>query len=142
MSRFIQKHRLRHFRLNPNFPVNTLLLMRGAIAAGADGRLLEYTNAGMRFMWEDGANMDNPIEFAAAFDGAGFDSQNILHQTRQPEIKAKLLDNTNNAVSRGAFGVPTIFVKDEIYFGKERVPQVEAAIVAHGRRQLQMRKSA
>ncbi len=123
--RFIAKHGLSKFQMNPHFPVNTLILMRGAIAAQDDGRLDEYVEAGLKAMWEDGLKMDGPEVFSEAMTAAGFDGAGLLQRTQDQAVKDKLAQNTSAAVDRGAFGVPTFFVGDEMFFGKERLAQVE-----------------
>ena len=132
IERFIKKHDLSDFVFNPHFPVNTLLLMRGAIAAEADGRLVEYVEAGLKLMWEDGRKMDDPEVFVSALGEAGFDGANLLERTQDPQVKARLVANTAAAVARGAFGVPTFYVGDEMFFGKDRLAQVEDALSAQG----------
>lgn len=128
--RFIAKHDLTEFTFNKHFPVNTLILMRGAIAAQLDGRLDAYVEAGLKAMWEDGLKMDDPEVYAAAMTSAGFDGASLLERTQDPEVKAKLVENTAGAVERGAFGIPTFYVGDEMFFGKERLAQVEEALLA------------
>lgn len=128
MHRFIQKHELTKFKFNPNFPVNTLMLMRGALVAQDDGRLIDYVEAGLTAMWEDGVKMDDPETFAATMSNAGFDGPALLERMQAPEIKAKLAENTSAAVDRGCFGVPTYYIGDEMYFGKDRLGQVEEAL--------------
>lgn len=126
--RFIARHELSRFRFNPNFPVNTLLLMRGAIAAEIDGRLAEYVEAGLVSMWELGLKMDDPDVYVEAMTRAGLDGAALLERTQDPTVKAKLAENTAAAVERGAFGIPTFYVGSEMFFGKERLGQVEEAI--------------
>jgi 2-hydroxychromene-2-carboxylate isomerase len=132
IERFIKKHGLSDFVFNPHFPVNTLLLMRGAIAAEIDGRLVEYTEAGLKHMWEDGRKMDAPEVFVSALGEAGFDGTNLLERTQDPAVKARLVANTEAAVARGAFGVPTFYVGDEMFFGKDRLAQVEDELGTQG----------
>ena len=103
-------------------------MMRGAVAAEMDGRLVEYVEAGMKQMWEQGLKMDDPEVFAAAMTDAGFDGPAMLERIQEPEVKAKLINNTAAAVARGAFGIPTFFVGDEMYFGKDRLLEVEEAV--------------
>jgi 2-hydroxychromene-2-carboxylate isomerase len=130
MRRFIEKHALSKFRLNPHFPVNTLLIMRGAIVADDEGVLDDYVDAVNRAMWEEGLKMDD-AEVAAAFITAnGFDGPALLARTQEPGIKAKLVANTEAAVARGVFGIPTFFVGSEMFFGKDRLAQVEDALLA------------
>jgi 2-hydroxychromene-2-carboxylate isomerase len=130
IERFIKKHGLTDFEFNPNFPVNTLVLMRGAIAAEMDGRLVEYVEAGLKFMWEDGLKMDDPEVFVSAMSEAGFDGASLLERTQDPQVKAKLVANTEAAVARGTFGIPTFYVGEEMFFGKDRLGQVEEELNA------------
>jgi 2-hydroxychromene-2-carboxylate isomerase len=123
-QRFIAKHGLRAFRFNPHFPVNTLLIMRGLLAARRASVGEVYFEAVLKAMWEEGLKMDDPIVVAAVLDGAGLDAKAILDAAQDPEVKAELAANTNAAAARGAFGIPTFFVGDEMFFGKERLGQV------------------
>ncbi|HBJ94195.1 2-hydroxychromene-2-carboxylate isomerase [Ponticaulis sp.] len=126
--RFIKKHGLTAFKMNPHFPVNTLTLMRGAIYAEREGFLDAYVEAGLKAMWEDGQKMDDPEVFVSVMTDAGLDGAAILAATQEPDVKAGLIANTEAAVSRGAFGIPTFFVGDEMYFGKNTLGEVEAAL--------------
>lgn len=128
--RFLRKHNLTRFRFNPHFPVNTLTLMRGAVFASREGFLQTFVEAGLRFMWEEGLKMDDPDVFEKAFTHAGFDGQAILDGATQADVKAQLIANTEAAVLRGVFGIPTFFVGDEMYFGKDRLAEVEAELLA------------
>jgi 2-hydroxychromene-2-carboxylate isomerase len=128
MQRFITEHRLSRFTFNPNFPVNTLMLMRGAVAAERDGVMAAYCDAAFRAMWEDGRKMDDPSVFTEAFTDAGLDGDAMLRRTQEAGVKAKLVQNTTEAVGRGVFGAPTVFVGDAMFFGKERLNQLEAEI--------------
>ena len=130
MQRYIARHKLDKFELNPHFPVNTLILMRGAIAVNKAGRLAEYIEAGTCAMWEQGLKMDDPDVFVDTMTKAGFDGADLLEQTKDEAIKAELMDNTMKAVERGTFGIPTFYVGDEMFFGKERLGQIEEEIVA------------
>ncbi len=130
--RFVQRHGLSAFTFNPHFPVNTLLIMRGAIVAEEDGRLDDYVEALLHHMWEAPKKMDDPDVAAAALSDSGFDGPALLARTQEPEIKAKLAANTARAVERGAFGVPTFFVGDAMFFGKERLGQVEEELLRIG----------
>ena len=132
IKRFLKKHGLTRFQSNPHFPVNTLLLMRGAIAAEMDGRLVEYIEAGLKHMWEDGLKMDDPEVFAQAMTEAGFDGQSLLERTQDPAVKAKLVENTQQAVERGVFGIPSFFVGDEMFFGKDKLGEIEDELTAGG----------
>lgn len=128
MERFIHAHDLRKFRMNPYFPINSLLIMRMAIAAEQNGRMGEYICVINRAMWEDGLKMDDPAVIQQALDSNGFDGAALLAQAQDEAIKSRLIANTQAAVERGVFGIPTFFVGDEMFFGKERLAQVEAAL--------------
>ena len=128
MRRFVEKHGLGKFRLNPHFPINTLTIMRGAIVADAEGVLDDYVDAVNRAMWEDGLKMDDADIVATFLSANGFDGPALLARTQEPEIKAKLVANTEVAVARGVFGIPTFFVGDAMFFGKDRLGQVEEAL--------------
>jgi 2-hydroxychromene-2-carboxylate isomerase len=114
--------------LNPHFPVNTLLLMRGAVAAEIDGVLAPYVEAGFKAMWEDGKKMDDPAVWSETFAAAGLDADRLLARTKDDDVKSKLLANTEAAAQRGAFGIPSFFVGDDLYFGKDRLRDVEDAL--------------
>mgnify|MGYP003112166173 CR=1 FL=1 len=130
MDRFIRKHQLGSFVFNSHFPVNTLVLMRGAIVAEEQGELPRYVDAGLRCMWERDLKMDDPEAFVQAMNTQEFDGAAILERTRDPEVKARLLANTEDAVARGCFGIPTFYVEGEMFFGKDRLAQVEEELLA------------
>lgn len=128
--RFIRKHGLSRFRMNPHFPVNTVQVMRGAVAAEMDGQLAKYVDAVFRLMWEDEKKMDDPEVIRASLDAAGLDGTRTLARIQEQEVKDKLLKNTEASVARGAFGAPTFFVGEEMFFGKDKLRDVEEEIVA------------
>ena len=130
LRRFVAKHRLDKFRLNPHFPVNSLMLMRGFIASHEAGVETAYLEMGLRGMWEDGLKLDDPEALARAIDAAGLNSASLLAAAQTEPVKKKLADNTAKAVERGVFGIPTFFVGKEMFFGKERLAQVEEAVAA------------
>ena len=129
VQRFIQQHGLTAYRFNPHFPVNTLKIMRGAVAAQALGCFKPYVEAVYAAMWEQGLDMADDAQIAAVLAGAGLDGAALLAASQSPEVKARLLANTEQAHARGAFGSPTFFVGDEIYFGKDRLREVEDEIL-------------
>lgn len=129
MRRFIERHGLSEFRMNPHFPVNTLTLMRGAIVAQNEGRLAPYVDALFRAMWEDGANLADAEALRSVLDAAGFDGAALIASTADDAVKRALIANTDRAVACGAFGIPTFFVGDEMWFGKDRLREVEEAIL-------------
>jgi 2-hydroxychromene-2-carboxylate isomerase len=128
-QRFIAKHGLTRFKMNPHFPVNSLLAMRGLIAAEMDGVNTAYVDAVLAGFWEDGLKMDDPAVLQGVLDEAGLDGAALIARTQEPEVKQKLVHNTETAVARGAFGIPTFFVGEEIFFGKERLAQVEEEVL-------------
>ena len=128
--RFIKKHGLAAFKMNPHFPVNTVQIMRGAAAAEMDGQLARYVDAVFRHMWEEGQKMDDPEVIRAALDASGIDGARVLARIQDQDVKDRLLKNTEASVARGTFGAPTFFVGDEIFFGKDRLRDVEEEIVA------------
>ena len=124
--RFVAKHGLTAYRPNPHFPVNTLLIMRGVIAARRAGVEDAYVAAVLAAMWEAGEKMDDPEVVVRVLTAAGLDGAALVAATQDPEVKAELVANTEAAVQRGVFGIPTFFVGDEMFFGKDRLDQVEA----------------
>src|SRR5262245_5440567 len=129
-KRFIAKHGLNAFKMNPHFPVNTVQIMRGAVAAEMDGDLAKYVDAVFRHMWEEGRKMDDPEVIRAALDAAGLDGTRTLARIQEHAVKDTLLKNTEGSVARGTFGAPTFFVGEEIFFGKDRLRDVEEEITA------------
>ena len=129
MQRFIARHDLSDFRFNPHFPVNTLQIMRGAVAAQVAGVFEPYVNAVFVDMWERGQKMDDPEVLRARLDASGLPSDELIRLSQTDEVKSSLLRNTEDSVARGAFGSPTFFVGDEIFFGKDRLREVEEEIV-------------
>jgi 2-hydroxychromene-2-carboxylate isomerase len=130
MKRFVEKHGLDRFQMNPFFPVNTLTLMRGAVATKMDGDFARYVDAVFHHMWEAPKKMDDPAVIRAALDESGFDGGKLLERAQDPKVKEQLVRNTEASVARGAFGAPTFFVGEEIFFGKDRLRDVEAEILA------------
>ena len=124
-QRFMKRHGIHAFRFNPHFPVNTLLIMRGLIAARRSGVGDAYFEAVLKAMWEDGQKMDDPSVVAGVLSAAGLDAQAILTATQDSDVKAELAANTEASATRGAFGIPTFFVGQEMFFGKDRLDQVE-----------------
>ena len=130
IKRFVAKHKLDRFRMNPHFPVNSLMLMRGYVAARAAGVGLAFLEMGLKGMWEDGLKLDDPEVLEGAIDLAGLDSASLLAASQSDPVKQTLADNTAAAVARGVFGIPSFFVGKEMFFGKERLGQAEEAVEA------------
>jgi 2-hydroxychromene-2-carboxylate isomerase len=129
-ERFIKKHGITNYQFNPFFPVNTLALMRGAVAAQRLDVYEHYVSEMFRHMWEQPKDMDDPAVIAAALKESGFDAARLMALAQDQSVKDELAANTLRCVERGAFGAPTFFVDDEIYFGKNTLRDVEEAIVA------------
>ncbi len=111
---------------NPHFPINTLLLMRGAVAYLDTPRFHEYLTAIFNAMWVDQENMGEPEVAARVLAAAGFDPQEVLDRCNDTAVKDRLKHITEEAIARGVFGAPTFFVGDEMFFGQDRLGQVEA----------------
>ena len=126
-DRFVKTHGL-PFKMNPHFPLNSLHLMRGAVAAQHLGCFMPYVEAMMAAMWEDGANTGDAEVVRQVLDKADLDSGSLLTKADDPEVKAELAANTDKAAARGAFGVPTFFVDGEMFWGKERLGQLAEAL--------------
>lgn len=124
-QRFIEAHGLNKFVFNPHFPINTITLMRGFIAAQEMGVVDQYVEANLSAMWEQGLNMGDPEVAAGVWQSAGLDAAGLAEAIQTQPVKDALLQNTQQAADRGAFGVPTFFVGDEMFFGKERIIQIE-----------------
>jgi 2-hydroxychromene-2-carboxylate isomerase len=129
IRRFVEKHRLSRFRFNPYFPVNSLMITRGLVAAEMLGLAAPYIETVLVATWEDGLRMDDAAIVSAALSKAGLDGEKLVARTRDDDVKQKLIANTQAAVDRGVFGVPTFFVGGEMFFGKERLGQVEEELL-------------
>src|SRR5579859_2890616 len=129
-QRFIRRHAITRFRQNPFFPVNTLMLMRGAVAAQFEGLFEPYFRAAYHHMWEEPKKMDDVEIFKAAFKSSGIDIERLIARAQQDDVKKRLIELTNDAVARGAFGSPTFFVGNEMFFGKDQLRDVEEEISA------------
>jgi len=129
-ERFIHRHHLTRFKPNPFFPVITLMLMRGAVAAQFEGVFEPYFQAAYHHMWEEPKKMDDPQVLREALIASGLDADRLIARAQEADVKAKLLELTQDAVNRGAFGSPTFFVGNEMFFGKDQLRDVEEEILA------------
>ena len=129
MNRFIKKHGLTKFRMNPKFPFNTITLQRMLVALEPERRF-GFIDTLLPAIWEQGLDVTDADTLGKILHNGGFDGQELLARTQDPAIKQALMDNTEKAVARGAFGIPTMFVDGEIYFGKERLGQIEEQLSA------------
>jgi len=128
-TRFIRRHNITRYKSNPFFPVNTLMMMRGAIAAQSLDVFARYVDEMYRNMWAEPKKMDDPNIFRTALDEAGLKSAQILELIQTPKVKDQLIENTRSSVERGTFGSPTFYVGNEIFFGKDRLRDVEEMIL-------------
>lgn len=129
-QRFLAKHGIADFKMNPHFPVNTLMLMRGAVAAQSIGVFAKYVDGMFHHMWVEPKKMDDLEIWRAALTGIGVDAARIFDLAQSAAVKEQLIANTARSVERGAFGSPTFFVGVDMYFGKDRLDEVEAALKA------------
>jgi 2-hydroxychromene-2-carboxylate isomerase len=132
LQRFARRYDV-PFTFNPHFPINTLTLMRGAVGLQMrqPDRFGPYVDAVFRAMWVEPANLGDPAVLSATLRAAGFDPEALLALVNDPEVKAKLIANTEAAVARGVFGAPTCFVGNDMFFGQDRLDFVrEAALGA------------
>ena len=129
-ARFLKRHGITRFRENPFFPVNTLTIMRGAIAAQRLGVFERYVDEIYRHMWSESKKLDDPAVLRKALFESGFDAERFGELVQDADVKALLLQNTERSVARGTFGSPTFFVGNEIFFGKDRLRDVEEMILA------------
>ncbi len=128
--RFIRRHGIATFKPNPFFPVITLMLMRGAVAAQFEGVFEPYVSAAFHHMWEEPKKMDDPKIVRDTLLSSGLDADRLLARAQDQDVKNRLMELTQNAVDRGAFGSPTFFVGKEMFFGKDQLRDVEEEIRA------------
>ena len=129
-ERFLRRYGITTYKPNPFFPVITLMLMRGAIAAQLEGVFDQYFKAAYHHMWEEPKKLDDPKVLREALISSGLDADKLMARSQEPEVKNRLLELTQNAVDRGAFGSPSFFVGNELFFGKDQLRDVEEEIVA------------
>lgn len=133
MQRFIARHKLTRFKMNPKFPFNSITLQRMLVAADQDGRGVQFVDAMLPAIWEEGVDVTDPEALGAAVAAGGFDAADLFARSQTDEVKGMVAANTDMAVERGAFGIPTMFVGKtgaapdtfEMFFGKERLGQIE-----------------
>ncbi len=129
-ERFVKRYGVKPYTWNPFFPVNTLNLMRAAVAAQFEGVFEKYVDAAFHHMWAEPKKMDDPEVAMKAFTASGLDAAKLFARAQDADVKAKLIENTQSAVERGAFGSPTFFVGKEMFFGKEQLREVEEMVSA------------
>jgi 2-hydroxychromene-2-carboxylate isomerase len=129
-ERFVRRFGVKPYVMNPFFPVNTLNLMRAAIAAQFEGVFEKYVDAAFHHMWVEPKKMDDAAVALEALGASGLDAAKLFARAQESDVKTRLIENTQAAVERGAFGSPTFFVGNEMFFGKEQLREVEELIAA------------
>ena len=130
IRRFLTRHAIDNFEFNPHFPVNTLQLMRGAVYAKMVGFLDRYVDEVYRHMWAEPKKMDDKEVVEAAFAESDLPVEELMAAMQDTEVKQALITNTERSVEMGSFGSPTFFVNGEIFFGKDKLRDVEEEIMA------------
>ena len=128
LARFMAAHDIRDFQPNPYWPLNTMQIMRAAVAAQQLGCSVQYVDTMFSQMWEQGKDLSNAEVILSALNAAGLNGQALISATQDPLVKGRLVANTQQAYERGAFGSPTFFVGDQMFFGKDRLREVEEEI--------------
>jgi 2-hydroxychromene-2-carboxylate isomerase len=131
-ARFLKKHSISKFQMNPFFPVNTLQVMRAAVAAQLEGVSEAYINAIYHSMWVEPKKMDEADIILSVLKEAGLDGEKLMARSKDADVKTKLIENTTASVERGNFGSPTFFVGDEMFFGKNSLVDFEEFILESG----------
>jgi 2-hydroxychromene-2-carboxylate isomerase len=124
MARFIERHQM-PFQFNPNFPVNTLNVMRAAVFAQGKAWEVDYIDAVFDAMWVNGQNMSDLDVVSQVLGAANLPADDIINAMQDPEIKSSLMDVTSAAVARKTYGSPTMFIGDEMFFGKDSLSDLE-----------------
>ena len=128
IERFIKQHQLKEFKFNSNFPMNTVQIQRGALAALELGIFDEYLEIILEAMWEKNLNLADIDIFQSTLFENNIDTGSIMEIITSQDCKDKLIANTTDAVNRGAFGIPTFFYENQIFFGKDHLHQLEEYI--------------
>ena len=136
MERFLKKHKIADYNSNPFFPVNTLQIMRGAIFAQTQDYYERYIHEIYQHMWCEPKKMDEPEVIRNAFEASGLPSADIFEGMQDTTVKQTLIDNTTRSVEMGSFGSPTFFVDNEIFFGKDKLTDVEDEINNNKKREI------
>ncbi|WP_108810459.1 DsbA family protein [Sphingorhabdus sp. Alg231-15] len=129
MNRFITKHSLTKFQMNPHFPFNTISLQRMLVALKPEKRAT-FIETLLPAIWEEQLDVTDTEVLGKILQDGGFDAQELFAKTQDPAVKQELMDNVENAVERGAFGIPTMYVDGEMYFGKERLGQIDEQLTS------------
>jgi 2-hydroxychromene-2-carboxylate isomerase len=123
-NRFMREYQIDNFKMNEHFPVNTISLIRGAIVAQKNNFFDDYVEIVLCGMWESSLKLDSPESLHQLLTEHDCHADLVIEEIAKDETKAELMANTNNAVEKGAFGIPTFFVEDEMFFGKESLREI------------------
>ena len=123
-NRFMREYQIDNFKMNEHFPVNTISLIRGAIVAQKNNFFDDYVEIVLSGMWENSLKLDSPESLHQLLTEHDCHADLVIEEIAKDETKAELIANTNNAVEKGAFGIPTFFVEDEMFFGKESLREI------------------
>lgn len=128
-ARFAKRYKV-PLSVNPNFPINTLLLMRGAIGLQLTdaARFVPYCTAIYQAIWVDAKNMNDPATVGQVLHAAGFDPAAMVALANAQSTKDALKAATETAVARGVFGAPTFFVGEHMFWGQDRLEFVREAL--------------
>ncbi|MBP5118034.1 2-hydroxychromene-2-carboxylate isomerase [Pseudomonas protegens] len=131
LARFARRYGV-ELNFNPHFPINTLLLMRATtgVQLRLPERFGEFLDCLFRALWVDKRNLNDPATITQVLEQGGFDPQQILDLSNDEEVKAALKDKTEQALQKGVFGAPSMFVGDELFFGQDRLDFVREALSA------------
>jgi 2-hydroxychromene-2-carboxylate isomerase len=128
LERFAKRYGV-PFRFNPHFPINTLALMRGAVAYQDDVVASStYRDAIFMAIWVEARNLNEPDVIGQVLSDAGLDPTELMNRIGQQTVKDQLIANTEEAVNRGVFGAPTFFVGEQMFFGQDRLDFVAEAL--------------
>ena len=124
-QRFLDRHEMDRFKIHPALPFNSIMLQRILCAAENQAEMQALVDALQPAVWERNIDCSDAGAVRSVLEDAGFDADRLLAATQDPDVKQLLAGNTEHAVERGAFGIPTFFIGDEMWFGKERLGQIE-----------------
>lgn len=129
LARYAQRYGV-PFRFNPYFPINTLMLMRATtgVQLRQPERFVAFVDALYRALWVDGRNLNDPGTVAQVLAEHGFDPQQVMALTQDEEVKEVLKEKTEQALQRGVFGAPSMFVGNQLFFGQDRLDFVREAL--------------
>jgi 2-hydroxychromene-2-carboxylate isomerase len=128
LARFAKRYNV-VLNFNTHFPVNTMPLMRGAVAYQSTNQFDIYVNAMFDAMWAHPRNLNDPGEIGHVLHDIGVKPEDFMARIERADVKEKLKANTEGAVARGVFGAPTFFVNGEMFFGQDRLDFVEEALL-------------